>query len=183
MDINIFREKAKAAIERLEEELKKVRTGRAHPDMLDSVRVEAYGVETPLKQVANVTAPEAQLLQIAPFDPSNIEKIVEAIRKNESLGLNPSDDGRVVRAMIPQLTEERRAQIAKQLGSNGEDCKISLRNLRHQYRDALKDQKKNGEIGDDELKRAEKELTEEMDRLNKQVDDLIKLKEEEIMKV
>jgi ribosome recycling factor len=183
MEMNEFKQKLSLALERLSEDLKKVRTGRAHPDMLDGVRVEAYGVLTPLNQVANITVPEPQLLQITPFDPQNLDAIVEGIRKDEGLGLNPSDDGRVVRVNIPPLTEERRAQIAKQLGVNAEDARIVSRNLRQDVLNNFKKQKSSGEITEDDLRTYEKQVQEELDRFNKQVDEAVKLKEEEVMKV
>lgn len=183
MEIGEFKQKLGQAIARLEDDLKKVRTGRAHPDMLDSVRVEAYGVQTPLNQVANVTVPEPQLLQITPFDPSNIDAVVEGIRKDEALGLNPSDDGRVVRVNIPPLTEERRAQIAKQLGTNAEEARIVSRNLRQDVLNNFKKQKSAGEITEDDLRSYEKSVQEDLDKFNKQVDELVRTKEEEIMKV
>lgn len=105
--------KMTGALEHFESELGKIRTGRAHPGMLDGIKVEAYGTLMPLNQVANITAPEAQLLQITPFDPSNIQVIAAAIRNDQSLGFNPSDDGRVVRVPVPALTEERRRQLVK----------------------------------------------------------------------
>ncbi|MDQ5913581.1 MAG: ribosome recycling factor [Patescibacteria group bacterium] len=181
--MNEFKQKLNLAIERLTEDLKKVRTGRAHPDMLDGVRVEAYGVMTPLNQVANVTVPEPQLIQITPFDPSNIDAVTEAIKKDEALGLNPSDDGRVVRVNIPPLTEERRAQIAKQLGTNAEDARIVSRNLRQDLLSGLKKQKSAGEITEDDLRSLEKQVQDELDKFNKQVDELIGAKEAEVMKV
>lgn len=183
MEIGEFKQKLGQAIARLEDDLKKVRTGRAHPDMLDSVRVEAYGVQTPLNQVANVTVPEPQLLQITPFDPSNIDAVVEGIRKDEALGLNPSDDGRVVRVNIPPLTEERRAQIAKQLGTNAEEARIVSRNLRQDVLNNFKKQKSAGEITEDDLRTYEKNVQEDLDKFNKQVDELVRTKEEEIMRV
>lgn len=183
MDMNDFRAKLKVAIERLEDDLKKVRTGRAHVDMLAGVKVEAYGVLTPLNQVANVTVPEPQLLQITPFDPSNLDAISEGIRKDEMLGLNPSDDGRVVRVNIPALTEERRAQIAKQLGTNAEEARIVSRNLRQDVLTNFKKQKNSGEITEDDLRSYEKEVQDELDKFNKQVDELVAEKEAEVMKV
>jgi ribosome recycling factor len=107
-DTKPYEARFSAAVAHFEDELKKVRTGRAHPSMLDSVLVEAYGQRMPLNQVANVTAPEAQLLTVTPFDPSNIQIIAAGIRQDQALGLNPSDDGRVIRVPIPPLTEERR---------------------------------------------------------------------------
>ena len=124
-------DKFKAQIAHFEQELKKLRTGRAHASMLDGVMVVAYGTPMPIIQVGTVSAPEAQLLQITPFDPSNIQAIASAIRDNPSLGMNPSDDGRVVRIPIPALTTERRQQIVKQLGEKIEDSMIALRQVRH----------------------------------------------------
>src|SRR5580700_408600 len=122
------KKKFQAAVEHFGEELKKVRTGRASAGMLDGLMVEAYGQPMPLKALAGVTAPEAQLLQITPFDPANLQAISTAIRDNQTLGLNPMDDGRVVRVPIPPLTEERRREIAKQLSEKVEDCMITMRN-------------------------------------------------------
>ncbi len=183
MEMNDFRAKLKVALERLEDDLKKVRTGRAHTDMLAGIKVEAYGVSTPLNQVANVTVPEPQLLQITPFDPTNLGAIVDGIKKDEALGLNPSDDGRVVRVNIPPLTEERRVQIAKQLGNNAEDARIVSRNLRQDLLANFKKQKSVGEITEDDLRSYEKEVQEELDKFNKQVDERVAAKEAEVMKV
>jgi len=166
-----------------EEELKKVRTGRAHASMLDSVMVEAYGAPMPLNQVANVTAPEAQLLQITPFDPTNLQAIANAIRNNPSLGLNPSDDGRVVRVPVPPLTEERRREIAKQLGGKVEDAMIAARNVRRDAIDAIDGFKKDKEIGEDDAKRLSKQVDDEMANLKNSVDAAAKAKETDIMTI
>lgn len=171
------------AIEHFKEELKKVRTGRAHPSMLDSVMVEVYGTQMPLNQTATVTAPEAQLLQISPFDPNNIQTISTAIRNNPGLGLNPSDDGRVVRVPIPPLNEERRREIAKQLGGKVEDANIALRNIRREAFDAVATLKKDKEIGEDDAKRLEKQIDDAMATVRKEIDELSKTKETEIMTV
>ena len=130
--VNDASDKFDAALVRFNETLKQLRTGRANASMLDGVMVEAYGVPTPLNQVANVTAPEAQLLQITPFDPSNLQAIVTSIRNNQELGLNPTDDGKIIRIAVPALTEERRRELAKQVGQKQEDCMISLRGIRHE---------------------------------------------------
>ena len=122
--------KMAAAFERFENELHKIRTGRAHPGMLDGIKVEAYGASMPLNQVANVTAPEAQMLLVTPFDPSNLQNIAAAIRADQSLGFNPSDDGRVVRVPVPALTEDRRKQLVRQVGEKVEEARIALRNVR-----------------------------------------------------
>lgn len=181
--INDSKQKFTNAVEHFKEELKKVRTGRAHPSMLDSVMVEVYGTQMPLNQTATVTAPEAQLLQISPFDPNNIQAISAAIRNNPGLGLNPSDDGRVVRVPIPPLNEERRREIAKQLGGKVEDANIALRNIRRDALDTVANLKKDKEIGEDDAKRLEKQVDEAMAEVRKEIDELSKAKEVEIMTV
>ena len=177
------KKKFQAAFEHFEGELKKVRTGRAHASMLDGIVVSAYGTTMPLNQVANVTAPEAQLLQITPFDPSNIQAIASAIRDNPTLGLNPSDDGRVVRVPIPALNEERRREFVKVLGGKVEDCMITLRGVRREYFDALDSAKKEKALGEDDVKRLEKQVDEAMNKVKADVDAAAKAKEAEIMTV
>lgn len=175
--------KFKGTVAHFQEDLKKVRTGRAHPSMLDGVIVKAYGAEMPLIQVGNVTAPEAQLLQITPFDPGNIQAIASAIRDNPSLGLNPMDDGRVVRIPIPPLNEERRREFVKLVSTKVEDCMVALRNVRHEAIRAIDEAKKNKEIGEDEAKRLEKQIDEAMAQSKNDVDAAAKSKEAEIMTV
>jgi len=177
------KDKLQKAFQHFEEELKKIRTGRAHPSMLDGVMVEAYGVQMPIIQVGTVTAPEAQLLQISPFDPSNITAISSAIRDNPSLGLNPSDDGRVVRVPIPALTEERRREIAKTLSSKAEDCLIAMRGVRHEAIDAIDKAKKDKEISEDEAKRLQAQVEDAMNAQKSAVDVATKAKEAEVMTV
>ena len=169
------------AVSHFEEELKKVRTGRAHPTMLDSVQVEAYGQRMPLNQVANVTAPEAQLLTITPFDPSNLQAVVAAIRNDQSLGLNPSDDGRLVRVPIPPLTEERRKQIVKQTSEKVEEARIALRNVRQDALKEIKRLKDAKELSEDDQKRSEKAIDDLMTDFNSKLDSLFKDKEKEIL--
>jgi ribosome recycling factor len=182
-DTNPYEVKMNGAIEHFEEELKKVRTGRAHPDMLAGVMIDAYGSKMPLNQVANVTAPEPQQLLVTPFDPSNITAITAAIRDNQSLGLNPSDDGRVVRVPIPALTEERRRDLVKQLGEKVENVRIALRNIRQ---DALKDAKRAKdakELSEDDQKAVEKEFDKFMSDYQAKIDEMFRAKEAEVMKV
>jgi len=183
MDVKQYEEKMKLALEHFREELKKVRTGRASASMLDGVMVTAYGTQMPLNQVANVTAPEAQLIQITPFDPSNIQAIASAIRDNPTLGLNPSDDGRVVRVPIPALTEERRREYVKSLGGKVEDCMVTLRSIRHDAMDAVSNAKKDKQIGEDDAKRLEKQVDDAMGRVKTEVDAASKAKETEIMTI
>lgn len=183
MDINDEKQKCDAAIAHFEDELKKIRTGRANPAMLDGVMVEAYGSPMPLNQVATISAPEATLLQLSPFDPNNLQAISQAIRDNQSLGLNPTDDGRVIRVPIPPLTEERRREIAKQLGGKAEETNIRLRNIRQEARSDAEKAKKDKEISEDDFTRFEKQLDELMQEYKTKVEQLTKAKETEIMTV
>jgi ribosome recycling factor len=174
-------EKFRTATSHFQEELKKIRTGRAHPGMLDGVLVTAYGTQLPLNQAATVTSPEGQLLQITPFDPSNLQAIVSAIRDNQSLGLNPTDDGRIVRVPIPPLTEERRRELTKVIGQKQEECMISLRNVRHEAINMLDEAKKDKQLGEDEVKRLERQVDEAMNKSRSEVEAAAKAKEQEIM--
>ncbi len=173
----------KKNVEHLENELKKMRTGRANPGMLDGVLVEAYGVPTPLNQVASITVPESQMLQLTPFDPNNLQAITQAIRDNQSLGLNPTDDGRIIRLPIPPLTEERRREIVKQLGAKTEESMIRMRNIRHEARESAEKLKKAKDIGEDDFTRFEKQLDEAIHEFKTKIDVLAQAKEKEIMTV
>ncbi|MGZ6005741.1 MAG: ribosome recycling factor [Candidatus Saccharimonadales bacterium] len=180
---NQAKTKFEQAFNHLQEEFKKLRTGRAHPSMLDGVMVEAYGTQMPLIQVGTVTTPEAQLLQISPFDPSNLQAIAAAIRDNQSLGLNPMDDGHVVRIQIPPLTEERRREFTKVLGTKVEEAMISMRNARHEAIKDAEEGKKNKELTEDDLRSVKKQLDEAMTNYKNKTDVLAKEKESEIMTV
>ena len=179
-DITEDKAKMEAVLSRFKEEMKKVRTGRAHPDMLSSVKAEVYGQYMPLNQVANITAADATLLVITPFDPSNIQKIASAIRADSSLGLNPADDGRVIRVPIPSLTEERRKEIVKNASSKVEEAKVALRNVREDVRKAMKNAE---EMSEDVKKRAEKEIDELTKEFSDKIDAEFKSKSDEIMKI
>ncbi len=170
-----------AAKEHLASELAQLRTGRAHASMLDGVMVEAYGSTLPLNQVGNVSAPDAQLLQITPFDPNNLQAIATAIRNNQTLGLNPSDDGRVVRVQIPPLTEERRRDLAKQIGEKVEGALVRMRNTRHEVFKTLEEAKKNKQISEDDLHRAEKAIDERMNAVRQEIEASAKVKENELL--
>ncbi len=178
-DTNELKTEMAAVIDRFNDAMKKVRTGRAHPDMLGSVKVEAYGQFMPLNQVANVTVSGASMLLVTPFDPSNIQAISSAIRADQTLGLNPADDGKVVRVPIPPLTEERRKEIVKTASGKVEEAKIAMRKLRD---DARKDLK-NEELSDDMKKRAEKEIDDIIKEFGAKVDKLFAEKQAEIMKI
>lgn len=175
--------KFNGAFAHLQDDLKKVRTGRAHPSMLDGLMVKSYGTELPIIQVGNVTAPEGQLLQVTPFDPGTIQAIASAIRDNPSLGMNPSDDGRVVRIPIPPLNEERRREYVKVVAGKVEDTMVSLRNVRHEALKALEEAKKNKLIGEDEEKRLAKQIDDAMAGVKRDAEAAAKAKEQEIMTV
>lgn len=183
MDIKQYQDKMKQALEFFKDEAKKVRTGRAHASMLDGVMVMAYGSPMPLNQVANVTAPEAQLLQVTPFDPGNLQAIVSAIRDNPSLGLNPSDDGRVVRVPVPPLNEERRREFTKVLSGKVEETMVRMRNVRHDALGAIAGAKKEKQIGEDDAKRLEKQIDDSLNTVRAEVEAVAKTKETEIMTI
>ena len=171
--------KMTAVVDRFKEEMKKVRTGRAHPDMLANVKAEVYGQYTPLNQIANITVQGATMLLITPYDMGNIEKISSAIRADQALGLNPADDGRVIRVPIPPLTEERRKEIVKTASAKVEESKIQLRQARD---DARKDIK-NMELAEDAKKRAEKAVDDMIREFNNEIDKLFAEKQADIMTI
>jgi ribosome recycling factor len=181
--ISDVKTKLAGATEHFRQELGKIRTGRAHPGMLDGIMVEVYGQSMPLKAAASITAPEAQLLQITPFDPNNLNAISEAIRADQSLGLNPADDGRVVRIQIPPLTEENRRAMVKIVGQKLEDCMITARQIRHEAFHRGEQAEKAKEIGKDERLRFEKQVDELVSAQKHEAESLAKAKEQEILTV
>lgn len=181
-DVEDTKQKLQEAVNRLHEELKKVRTGRANPAILDSIIVNAYGQPMPLKHVANIVASDAQMLTVTPFDPHNLAAISSAISES-NIGLNPSDDGHVVRVPVPALNEERRKELVKMLGSIVEETKVIMRNIRHDALNSAKEQKKAGEISEDEFNRMEKRIGEMMDTFSLQVETAFESKQSEIMTV
>lgn len=176
-DDSEYRAAMENVITRFQDEMKKVRTGRAHPDMLANVKAEVYGQFMPLNQVANITASGATLLVVTPFDPGNIQAIAGAIRNDEALGLNPSDDGHVVRVPVPPLTEERRKEIVKTASGKVEDAKVAIRNVREDARKELK----SAELPEDTKKRAEKDVDELTKTYTDKIDAAFKAKSAEIM--
>ena len=176
-DTNEDRKKMEGAVQRFKDEMKKVRTGRAHPDMVSGVKVEVYGQFMPINQVANITATDATLLTITPFDPSSIQAIAAAIRADQSLGLNPSDDGRVVRVPIPPLTEDRRKEIVRSASTRVEEAKVAIRNIREDARKAIKNAE---ELSEDVKKRAEKDIDELTKEFTDKIEKEFKAKSEEI---
>jgi ribosome recycling factor len=178
-DSKEYRTKMAGVEERFRGELAKVRTGRAHPDMLSGVKVEAYGQYMPLNQVSNVTTADATMLLVTPFDPGNIAAISAAIRADQNLGLNPSDDGRVVRVPIPPLTEERRREIVKNATAKVEEAKVGLRGIREDARKEIK----GAELPEDATRRAEKEIDELTREFGEKIDKMFADKQSEIMKI
>jgi ribosome recycling factor len=178
-DSKEYRKAMDEVVVRFKDEMKKVRTGRAHPDMLANIKVEVYGQFSPLNQVSNITAQGATMLLVTPYDVANIQKISAAIRADQTLGLNPADDGRVIRVPIPPLTEDTRKEIVKNTSGKVEEAKIALRKARD---DARKDIKA-AELNEDAKKRAEKEVDDMIKDFNTEIDKLFAEKEAEIMKI
>jgi ribosome recycling factor len=168
------------AIDRLKRELGRVRAGRANPALLDDIRVDSYGTMSPLKQVATVSVADARLLIVKPYDRNTIAAIEKAIN-NSQLGLNPNNDGVVVRVPIPALTEERRKQLVKQVKDAGEDAKIAIRQARRDANELIKDAEKEGTISEDDMKRGLDQIQKLTDAEIKSVDETIGKKESEIM--
>ncbi|MBX4190518.1 ribosome recycling factor [Candidatus Saccharibacteria bacterium] len=175
--------KLAASSEHFKQEIGKIRTGRAHPGMLDNVTVEAYGQKMPLKAVGSITVPEPQLLQITPFDPNNLKAVSEAISNDQSLGLNPADDGRVVRIQIPPLTQETRQQMVKVLHQKLEDTMIAGRNARHEAIRRVEQAEKDKQIGKDERFAIEKQIDDLLVHQKNEAEALAKTKEQEILTV
>lgn len=164
------------------EDLTTIRTGRAHPGMFSGVTAEYYGVMTPITQMATISVPEPRMLIVKPYEPGIMKEIENAIR-NSDLGVNPTNDGHVLRVTIPQLTEERRREMVKLAKSKGEDGRIALRNIRRQGMDQLKKIQKDGDAGEDEVKAAEHELDKITHTYVEKVDELVDRKEKELMEV
>ena len=175
-------ERMAKSVESFRGELATVRTGRASPHLLDRVIVDYYGAETPLRQLANVAATDARLLTLTPFDKNSIGAIEKAIQESD-LGLTPSNDGNVVRLQIPELTEERRRELVKVVHGVAESGKVAIRNIRRDVMHDLRELKKEGEVGEDDERRAESELQRLTDEATREVDKLLKAKEEEILEV
>jgi len=166
----------------LEKSFSKLRTGRASLALLDGIKVEYYGVPTPLNQVASLSVPESRLIQISPWDTTVIPSIEKAIQKSE-LGLNPVNDGKIVRINIPQLTEERRKDLVKVVKKMAEECKIRLRNVRRDANEQLKALKKDNEISEDDLYDAQEEVQKLTDKFIEKADGVLAAKEKEIMEI
>jgi ribosome recycling factor len=175
-------EKMEKAVSVAKDDLASVRTGRATPTMFSRIVVDYYGSPTPLNQLAGITIPEARMAVVKPYDVSQLNAIDKAIRESD-LGVNPSNDGTIIRVVIPQLSEERRRDMVKIAKAKGEDAKVSIRNIRRKANEELHRIAKDGEAGEDDVNRAEKELQHVTDRYVTQVDELVKHKETELLEV
>jgi ribosome recycling factor len=175
-------EKMEKAVSVSRDDLSTIRTGRANPGMFSRIVIDYYGSATPITQLASINVPEARLVVIKPYEASQLGSIETAIR-NSDLGLNPTNDGTLIRVAVPQLTEERRRELVKQAKSKGEDARVSVRNIRRKAMEELHRIRKDGEAGEDEVARAEKDLDKTTHQYVTQIDELVKHKEGELLEV
>ncbi len=180
--IMLYEEKMEKTLGTLQEEFGSIRAGRANPKVLDRIRVDYYGTPTPIQQVANVSVPEPRLIQIQPWEKNLIREIEKAINMSD-LGINPTNDGRVIRLVFPELTEERRKDLAKEVKKKGEEAKVAIRNIRRDANDALKKMNKANELTEDDLKNGEDEIQKMTDKFIEKVNKEVELKSKEIMTV
>ena len=182
VDFKDYTHKMERTLEHLNEDFDAVRAGRANPKVLDRLTVEYYGSETPLNGVATISTPDARTLVITPWDTKLLKDICKSIQTSD-LGINPQNDGRVIRLVFPQLTEERRKDLTKQVKKYAEDAKVAMRNIRRDGMDYVKKLKKNSEITEDDQKKAEKDLQDLLDKYIKKVDAALAAKEKELMSI
>ena len=181
-DFKEYTRKMEKTLDVLQDQFGSVRAGRANPKVLDHISVEYYGVDTPIGQVGSIGTPDARTLVIQPWDGSLLKKIEKAIQASD-LGINPQNDGHVIRLIFPMLTEERRKELTKQVRKYGEDSKVAIRNIRRDAMDALKAAKKKSEITEDDQKKSEKDLQDLTDKYIKKVDEACAAKEKELMEL
>ncbi len=179
---DITEDNMKATLNALEQELATVRAGRANPSLLDKIVVNYYGTSTPLNQIAGISAPEPRLLVIQPYDNNVLQDIEKEILKSD-LGLNPNNDGKVIRLAIPQLTEERRVELVRLVKKYGENSKVSIRNERRNANDIIKNMKKDSKLTEDNEKRAQNKIQKITDKYIESIDEAIEKKEAEIMEI
>ena len=180
VDFKEYGRRMEKALDHLQDEFGAVRAGRANAKVLDRISVEYYGSETPLAGVATISSPDARTLVVQPWDTSLLKEIQKAIQASD-LGINPQNDGKVIRLVFPQLTEERRKELTKQVKKYAEDAKVAMRNIRRDGMDYIKKLKKNSEITEDEQKKAEKDLQDLLDKYTKKADEALAVKEKELM--
>ncbi len=181
-DLKEYEGKMSKSILAFENEIKTIRAGRANPSVLDKVEVEYYGTPTPISQMAQISVPDPRTVAIQPWDATTLKNIERAILASD-IGITPANDGKVIRLLFPQPTEERRKEICKQIDKDGEGCKVALRNIRRDANDFYKDGKKEGLFTEDEMKQAEKDIQELTDKKCKEVDSIVDRKKKEIMEI
>ena len=181
-ELKVYEDKMEKSINAMMEEFASIRAGRANPHVLDKIKVDYYGSPTPIQQVGNISVPEARMILIQPWEKSLIKPIEKAIQSSD-LGINPQNDGRVIRLAFPQLTEERRKELTKQVKKYGENGKVAIRNIRRDAMDKFKAMEKKSEITEDDRKEFEKELQDLTEKRCKQIDELTAKKETELMAV
>ena len=182
MDYNSVKEKMNKSIDNLREKLAEVRAGRANPAILNKVRIDYYGTPTPINQVAGVSVPEARMIVIQPWDISVLKDIEKAILTSD-IGINPNNDGKVIRLTFPELTEERRKELVKDIKKMAEECKVAVRNTRRDGIDQAKKEQKDGEMTEDDLKQAESKIQELTDKAIEEIDKVLVNKENEILSI
>ena len=180
--VELAKEKMGKTISVLKQELSGLRAGRANAQVLDRITADYYGTPTPINQMGNISAPETRLLVIAPYDPSALKEIEKALQKSD-LGINPSNDGKVIRLVFPELTEERRRDLVKVVKKKGEEAKVAIRSIRRDANETIKKQKKNGDITEDDQKIMEEDAQKATDASIKDIDKIIADKEKEIIEV
>ena len=182
MDYNIIKDKMNSSINNLKEKFSEVRAGRANPAILNKVKIDYYGTPTPINQVAGISVPEARMIVIQPWDMSILKDIEKAILTSD-IGINPNNDGKIIRLTFPELTEERRKEIVKEIKKLAEECKVAIRNVRRDGMDVAKKSQKDGEITEDELKQAEIKIQELTDKSIDEIDNALAIKEKEILSI
>lgn len=180
--LNQYEEKMEKSVGALEKDFAAIRAGRANPHILDKIKVDYYGTPTPLQQVGNISVPEARILQIQPWESSLIKEIEKAIL-NSDLGINPTNDGKVIRLVFPELTEDRRKELAKDIKKKGENAKVAIRNIRREANDAFKKMNKASEISDDEVDALEQDVQKLTDKYVANIEKTVEDKTKEIMTV
>lgn len=180
--LNQYEEKMEKSVGALEKDFAAIRAGRANPHILDKIKVDYYGTPTPLQQVGNISVPEARILQIQPWESSLIKEIEKAIL-NSDFGINPTNDGKVIRLVFPELTEDRRKELAKDIKKKGENAKVAIRNIRREANDAFKKMNKASEISDDEVEALEQDVQKLTDKYVANIEKTVEDKTKEIMTV
>lgn len=180
--LNAYESKMQKSFDAMMNDFAAIRAGRANPKILDQVKVDYYGSPTPVQQIANISVPEARLIQISPFDPSALKEIEKAILTSD-IGINPTNDGQIIRLVFPELTEERRKDLAKDVKKRGEECKVAIRNIRRDANDFIKKMSKDPNVSEDNAKDLENDAQKLTDKFIKKVDEAIEEKSKEVLTV